>query len=399
MRKDYLKGFAVFVISVVFLFGLCNFLNQAYRADKKEFWLDEKFSLKNTVQGKSYLKLFSKGAVASEANAAPLDYLFTKILDDAKEVVSSFGVSDEVYYRLWANFVMVFSGFVVVCFFARDILRSSFSDSIRMFQLFLLMLLPFTYLFRPLTYHYAAEVRPYALWFALWFISIGVCSLARTSKVVLSLCLSLLAMTMVGSVFQILAIGISYLAVRWLQSGGKKAIGESLQVFTVPFFLVVFYAYPAAYGNRSLEPWAAAWHRFFELWSHESSIIPMLLIVIGSLYLTKRTQSMMIGPLSVLIVFLIGPAIFLITIWRGYFFTERQYIYYDVHRAVFLLSLINALPFYLEKIKDQKKLIFAMVVIFALCGSFIFSKKTLSHIREVIHNVGVVLAGWHSCPM
>ena len=87
------------------------------------------------------------------------------------------------------------------------------------------------------------------------------------------------------------------------------------------------------------------------------------------------------------------------TMWRGYFFTERQYIYYDVHRAAFLLSLINVLPFYLEKIKDQRKQVFAMAVILALCGSFIFSKKTVSHIREVICNTGVVLVGEHACPM
>ena len=386
MRECYLKGFAAFVIAAVFLISSCNFINQMHHARTKEFWVDEQWGLKSTIQRDTYLGLLAKGAARTETNAAPLDYLFVKMLDDVKQAVGRFGVSDKVYYRLWANFVMVLAGFVVVCLFTRDILRSSSSNPIRMFQLLLLMFLPFVYLYRPMTYHYAAEVRPYALWFALWFISIGVCSLTRTNKFILALCLSLLAMTMVGSIFQILSVGIAYCMVQWRQNGWKQAMRDLSQVFTVPLFLVVFYAYPAVYGNRTGEPWAVAWHRFYELWGHNAIIIPMLLAAIASLYLSKPAQPKIIGPLAVLIVFLMGPLIFLMTLERGYFSTERQYIYYDAHRAVFWLSLINALPFYLEKIKDRKKQILSMVVIFALWVPFVFPKKTIFHIREAIRN-------------
>jgi len=382
----YVKGFAFFVVTVVFLFGVCNFINQMHHADNKEFWLDEKYSMKSTIQGNSYLGLLGKAAIRSESNAAPLDYLFTKILVDMKQEVRSFGLSDKEYYRLWANFVMILGGLVVVCLFTRDILRSPFSGQIRIFQLLLLMFLPLLYLYRPMTYHYQAEVRPYALWFALWLISIGICSLARTSKIILAVCLSLLAMTMVGSVFQILAVGIAYFVIQWLQNGWKQAMRDFFQVFTVPLFLVVFYAYPAAYGHRSDEPWAVVWHQFYELWGHEAIIIPLLIVSIGSLYLSKRTQPMIIGPLAVLIVFLMGPLILLITLGRGYFFTERQYIYYDAHRAVFWLSLINILPFYLEKIKDHKKQIMAMALILALGLPFVFPKKTTLDMQKVIRN-------------
>ena len=117
----------------------------------------------------------------------------------------------------------------------------------------------------------------------------------------------------------------------------------------------------------------------------------MLLFTIISLYQSKRTRTQIIGPLAVLIVFLLGPAICAITLGRGYFITERQYIYYDAHRAVFWLSLINVLPFYLEKIKGKRRQIIAMVILLALWTPFIFSKKALNHIRTVIHNMGVVL--------
>lgn len=386
MRESTVKGFAAFVIAVVFLMAFCNFINQMHHADTKEFWLDEQFGLKSTVQRNTYLGLLGKGALRTEANAAPLDYFFIKMLDDMKQTVGSFGVSDKVYYRLWANFVMVLCGFVVVCLLARDILRSPSSNPIRAFQLLLLMFLPLVYLYRPMTYHYAAEARPYALWFALWFISIGVCSLTQTNKLILALCLSLLAMTMVGSIFQILSVGMAYFAVRWQQNGWEQAMRDCSQVFTVPLFLSIFYAYPAAYGHRAYEPWVASWRHFCELWGHHAIIVPMLLATIVSLYSSKRTQPMIIGPLAVLIVFLMGPAIFLMTLGRGYFFTERQYIYYDVHRAVFWLSLINVLPFYLEKIKDPKKQAIAMTVIFALWVPFVFPKKTISHIQAVIRN-------------
>jgi len=384
MRGCYLKSFSAFVIVTVILMAFCNFINQMYRADSKDFWGDETYSLKNTVQGITYLGLLGKGAGRTEANAAPLDYLFTKMLDDMKQGVGSFGVSDKVYYRLWANFVMVFSGFVVICLFVRDIRYSPSSDLVRMFQLLLLMFLPFVYLYRPMTYHYAAEVRPYALWFALWFITIAVCSLTHKAKFILALCLSLLAMTMVGSVFQILSVGIAYFALRWQQNGWKQAIMDCSQVLIVPVFLVVYYAYPASYGHRNDEPWADAWHRFFILWGHEAIIIPMLLVAIGSLCLSKRTLPMTTGPLAVLIVFLMGPLIFWATLSRGYFFTERQYIYYDAHRAVFWLGLINILPFYLEKLKVPKKQLLAMAVIFALSIPYVFPKKTISMTQVVL---------------
>lgn len=388
MKESHLKvkGFAAFVIAAVCLISFCNFFHQMCHAENKEFWGDEIYSLKRTVHEFSYLGLIGKAAILTEANPAPLDYIFTKGLKDIKQAVGSFGVSDKVYYRLWANFAMVFCGFLVICLFARNILHSSTLNSIKMFQLLLLIFLPFVYLYRPLTYHYAAEMRPYSLWFALWFICIGICSLPRVNKFILALCLSLLAMTMVGSVFQILAVGIAYFAVRWRQDGGKQAGMDSLQVFIVPVLLVVFYAYPAAYGHRAHDPWVVSWHQFYELWSHEAIIVPMLLASIGLLYQAKQAQSMIIGPLAVLIVFLMGPLIVLTTLSRGYFFTERQYIYYDAHRAVFWLSLINLLPFYLEKIKDQKKRVLAMAVIFALCVPFVFPKKTMSHIQEVMRD-------------
>jgi hypothetical protein len=383
MRDPGLKGFAFFVIAVVLLISVCHFIDQMHYAQGKEFWLDEKYALKNTIKGTTYLGLLTKSD--DESNAAPLDYLCTKFLDDVKKSVGSFGLSDKVYYRLWANFAMLLGGFVVVCLFLRDILCSPASNPIRLFQMFLLILLPFTYLYRPMTYHYEAEMRPYALWFALWLITVGVASLARTRKFLLAMVLSLLAMTMVGSIFQILSVGIAYCGVRWLQNGWKQAMLETFQIFTVPVVLVVFYAFPAAYGQRMLEPAAAVWHRYSIWWMHEAIIIPMLLVSAGILWRSKRTQAMVIGPISVLIVLLMGPLILGLTLGRGYFYTERQYIYYDAHHAVFWLSMINCLPFFLEKIKDQKKLAWAMALIFVLWIPFVFTKKTIMSVKEVVH--------------
>ena len=367
-----------------------NFLNQAYRADKKDFWLDEQYSLERTVHI-SYTGLLSKKAQSVEANPAPLDYIFTKIFDDIKQPVNSFGFSDKTYYRLWANFVTVFSGFSIVCLFLYDILRSKYVLLIKIFQLVLLTFLPLTYLFRPMIYHYAAEVRPYALWCALWFIAIGLCFSAQTKKGMLLIFLSLLGMTMTGSVFQILAMGMAYFVVTWMQKGWKQALLESVQIFTIPLLLVFFYAYPASYGDRTTVPIWIAWKQFLKLWTHETMIIPMMLISIGLLHFSKKTQHMVIGPLSVLIVFLMGPAIFMITRWRGYFFTERQYIYYDIHKAVFLLCLINFLPIYLERTKSFENRIVVKIISLALCYLFVPSKKNVNRFQEMIHNARLVL--------
>ena len=391
MKNPSLNTVSAFVLVAVFVVSLCNFLNQMCLADKKAFWLDENYGLHSTIQGNTYLGLIGKKAAYTEANAAPLDYICIKIFVDMKHVVRNFGLSDRVYYRLWPNFVMVCCGLLVVVLFLRNIFNSPSTPAIQIFQLGMLVFLPLLYLYRPNTYYYAAETRPYALWFALWFICITICSVANTHKLILSIVLSLMAVTMVGSVFQIIALGIAFFAIQSHQNGYKLALKESSQVFILPLLLVVFYAFPANYGHLANESSALAWHRFFIWWEREAIFVPVILVLMAVLYQNKSKRQMMIGPLAVLIVFLMGPLIWKVTLWRGYFFTERQYIYYDLHRAVIWLCLINALPFYLERIKNPKRQILVMCLIFTLSIPFVFSKKTIADLRFTIHHVAVLL--------
>ena len=69
---------------------------------------------------------------------------------------------------------------------------------------------------------------------------------------------------------------------------------------------------------------------------------------------------------------------------EGYFVTERQYIYYDADRAIFWLGLINVLPFYFDKIKDQRKQLLVMLLVLACWLPYVFPKKTIDHIRQVV---------------
>ena len=156
---------------------------------------------------------------------------------------------------LWANFVMVFSGFLIVCLYcAYEILRfpvikfcpdlpiavthvPAFSLSLPSDDLLLCRL--------------KCDPMRYGLRCGLFASRRFVDASEQDYPTV---CLSLLAMTMVGSIFQLLALAIAYAAVQCLQHGCKKALKDAFQVFTIPLFLVVFYAYPAAYGDRSSSP-------------------------------------------------------------------------------------------------------------------------------------------------
>jgi len=385
MKDPHLKTFAGLIISLVLAFGACNFINQMHHAQTKAFWLDETSGLTGAVAKNSYGELLAKGAERSEANPAPLDYMALKVFEDLKARVHAFGMSDEVYYRLWPNFMMIFGGLVVVVLFAVDIVGSPIVHEIKIFQLILLLFLPLLYLYRPQTYHYAAESRPYALWFALWLMAVALCSRPRIHKWALGICLSLMAMTMVGSIFQIVAMAMAFGIVHLRQQGWRQTLMEGLQVFTLPLALVMFYGSHGQYGHGQLEPPDVSWHRFFTMWGHEVLMVSLLLACCLSLWFASRTGVMSVGPLAAIIVFLMGPAIVQLTLSKGYFFTERQYIYYDAHRSVFWLSLINILPFYVEKIKDRKKQILAMAVFFLLWTPFIFPKKTIIYIKTVIH--------------
>ncbi len=391
MGQKQITWLAVMVVAAVLLTGLCNILDQMRHAEGKEFWLDEKVGLYSTMQKNSYLGLLAKAAAKSEANAAPLDFLGLKMLDAIKTSVGSFGLSDRVYYRLWANMAMIGCGIVIVCIFAGDIVRQATAQDIKILQLLLLFFLPLTYLYRPLPYYYAAEARPYALWFALWLISIAVCLRPQINKLLLTFMLSLLAMTMVGSIFQIVAVAAAFGMVQARQKGWQQAVLETLQVSIIPLALAVYYAYPASYGHGIMEPRSLSWSRLMQWWGRESGIIPLLLLAIGSFGLSGQTRPMSLGPLAVLLVFLMGPLILMMTLSRGYFYTERQYIYYHAHRAVLWLCWINLLPIYLERLKGQGRRMLVMALIFVLSVFFVCTKKTVTYSQMVFQNALMVL--------
>ena len=365
-------------ISIVF------FSDQLIYAAQKPFWGDEIFGLNSSIRKVTYGQLFINGA-SHQSSPAPLDYVFCKILDELRPVVGSFGLREEVYYRLWANLITSFSALFVVIMFVSKVIRKQQPFYISLLQSLLLSFVPITFFFSRHVYYYAAEIRPYAAWNAFWFLALAMSLLDNKKNLLLILSLTLLAFTSTASIYQ---IGVMLLATLIMDKFEnvplKSSIKKSLRIFTMPVAVSLYYCLRASQWNEKIS-WEE-WDQFMDIWIHYSSIVAFMSLCIVLCLLKKENKKYMIAPLSFLLLYLFGPVTFWITKWKGYFFSYRQYIYYDLANAVFSLTVIQCLPAYFKD-KSNKLSIGIMCVVVLMTGvSIAFRPKSLKKLNNAMYN-------------
>src|SRR6185295_11496556 len=170
MRWDLLA--LIFCLFFSLLLTGIFFLAQLNESVHKPFWGDELYGLKTSVRADGFAVMLVRG-VQGQGSPAPLDYLALKCFDRIRDRVSYFGFHSLVYYRLWANGVTAAALLFVVGIFACQIYKRR-DAALKPLQLILLSFVPVCFLFSRMVYYYAAVMRPYALWDAMWLVVLAV---------------------------------------------------------------------------------------------------------------------------------------------------------------------------------------------------------------------------------
>lgn len=370
---------------IVYLFiVVAFFFGKIFDAFHKPFWIDEIFGL-SVIRSCSYTRLLFCGA-PGEGSSAPLDYIACKVLDQIKENVSYFGFTPEIYFRLFANGITAFSALVILFLFKKGITNDRGNVAVKTTQLFLLLCLLIAYLFRTQIYYFAAEIRPYALWNSLFIIALATSFSEETNKKFFFFSLILVAFSATAAIFQISTLAAAYFVVRVVSTDKvKKILKDEARLFAIPFFVVLYYCLRA--GKWNFVSPGENWENFISLWKHKLGIIPLMLSVITACFLKKENNKYAVAALAFLMLFLIGPLIFLITTSRGFFYAERQYIYYELSTAVFIMTLIKCIPAYTKKIKSKSIISVILITLCLIGASSALKSKYIKKFKRAAVNI------------
>ena len=390
-KTDTEKVFNLLFLTAYLLMVITFFLGKIFDAFHKPFWTDEIFAL-TVIKKSGYLHLLFNGAYG-EGSPAPLDYIACKILNQIKDIVSYFGFTPEIYFRLFANGVTAFSALVILYLFKKDIRGGKSSTATRVTQLLLLLCIPIAYLFRTPVHYFAAEMRPYALWNSLFMITLATSYSEGKNRRLFFFSLALLAFSATASIFQICALAVAYFIVQVTIMGNKikNILKCEIGLFAIPFFIALYYCLLP--GKWNMVSFGGSWEDFVNAWLHKFGVIPLMLLAIMACFLKKENRKYAVAALAFLILFLIGPLIFLITRLKGFFYTGRQYIYYELATAVFILTLIKCIPAYVKNI-GSKRMVNIILIVACLTGASLALKpKFIKNFIETENKAFKVLSG------
>ncbi|MDD5292681.1 MAG: hypothetical protein PHY46_05845 [Candidatus Omnitrophica bacterium] len=371
---DIGKISGVLFIAIYIFIVVTFFLSQLVVSSQKPLWGDEKNGLQSSIINHSYVDILINGAKL-QGSPSPLDYLACKFLYRIKEKVSYFGLAQETYFRLFANFITAFSMLMIMFLFKKEISLSKDSTAVKTIQLFMLLCLPLVFLFNWKVYYYAAEMRPYALWNSLFMIVLAVSLLdAKNNKLFIAMLIPL-SLSATAVIFQLGAIILAYFIVGFMQKEDSKDLfNKAIRLFAIPFLLVFYYCLRV--GKMSFE--GGDWGDFLEFWIRKSDIILMMAVSIALCLIKKENTKYAIAPLAFLILFIMGPIEFWVTKLRGFFFADRQFIYYELAKPLFLLTAIKCMPAYARGAKSKFAFI-SVILFFCFIGCvFMFNSKRLT---------------------
>jgi len=190
--------------------------------------------------------------------------------------------------------------------------------------------------------------------------------------------LVLLSLAATAALFQLLALCAASITCGILAGEEKKQVWqEAVGLFAVPITLSIFYCLKVdQYGYD-----ASTWSNFAHFYVRKLSTCGLLAIVLiaSSFHQAMRRQAAAILALSIM--FLLGPFVFWLTLQKGFFFTSRQYIYYDLAGAIpllFVILNIERLRLILKEIKRPAALMLIIILAVALSLTFrVVSFQTL----------------------
>ncbi len=350
------------------------FLSRMEFAAEKHMWIDENNSVKQTLRKTTYTQ-FLLGQAVKQGSPAPLDYLFHKFMDANRNNVKWLNLTPNVYYRLVPNTITTVSAFLVFLLLLFDIIKSTAKPWVKSVQIILLAFVPVVFLFQPFVAYYAAEMRPYALWNCLYFLVLTAILCDFRRRWVLRGLLILLAFSATAALFQMLTLTCAAMIITFINEEKrlKPAFIKTAKDFCAPLLISLFYCFKSGTWHYPYEVhWVDA---FFAFFNHHSIIIPMMLLLIIACFARKEARHYVVVPAGYLLLFLITPLIFVSIIIKGYFYSDRLFLYLSLTNAIFLVTVIKCLPVYVRDIESKRLIGLIMIAVLILGASFVSRRK------------------------
>jgi len=371
---NFAFDFLAFAVCLIyFTVGIVFFLGQLQEARKSPLWLDEKFGMDCCVQA-PVVDLIVKGA-NGQASPAPLFYLLLKPVIFIKEKFL-IRLEPEIYLRLFTICSTVFTSWALFFIFLPLIGKNINRPLLAVTQLFILLCVPFTYFFEFLTYKHTHEMRPFAFWNSIYFLTLALALRKIEKSTLFFICTIALALCANASIFQLLTLMAAYAYLHYVKGREKSEIATSLaKIFLIPFCIALYYCF----HSSRWEYHSAAWGDFYDLWSHQFSHVILLVLLTIFCFKRQENRALAIAPLSLILLFIIGPLIFLLIKLDGLFFTDRHFIYYDLIKPVTLLFLLQCLPTILN-FKSQRIILIVCFAVIFIAFFLTFRSKIISRL-------------------
>lgn len=323
-------------------------------ARHKDFWCDENFGLEGGARSSTYQQLLLRG-VRGQGSAAPLDYILVKAWDHVYPGFSAL-VSHNVYYRLnsivWdcaAGLIIALISFYVIC-------QRPGGRRMLLLQSGLICLGLFVFYFKKSHMHFATEMRPYALWNSAWYVMLG-CFMLQGARGAVFWGGMVLALTSSGALLQIPALALSRIIFRFVDRDDIRGVlREALAVFALPFLIAVYYAVQSdkfGYVNTAGD-YARYSAEFYSFWGSKWRVPFLSMAGIVLTVWNRQWRGCTTVFFAILMLYACAPLINSRILSSGFFFTSRQYLYYDLVFPLFYLMLALILPGYWMRISQYR---------------------------------------------
>jgi len=294
--------------------GIGLFLVVAHHtALHKPLWGDETFGIQHTVEGATPLSLIINGA-SGQGSPAPFYYLLLKMISSVQPLLEKLSIPPEVYWR-WPSMLAVAS----IPFLLLRLSPIPYSAFIAVGGGFLI-------LFSRLPFEYALEARPYALWFAESVLLIYG-SLSQYRHWIWIPIMAFLAATATAAIFQLGIVLLALILSRFLLDQPIRFSRNTWLALSTGMTVALYYGMQAPGMMSYTDPAWGTWPEYFRI--ARSYAFPILASAALCYWNWKdRHPNGLCIALISLGWFLMSPLIFYITRQHGFFFSERQYIYW-----------------------------------------------------------------------
>jgi len=298
----------------------------AVHAANQPLWLDEAAALASSIRGHGFAQILADGA-PQQASPSPLDYLLVKGLDEARRAVRYLGLPPLAYFRLVALLSTLAAGVFILATALAGARRPKTPRATAVAGA-LGTCAALAFLLDPTIFHFAGEMRPYALWTALWVVSaLSFLGDSRTFRFLTLASLVLLSVAATASSFQLTALAAAMLLVESLRGTPiRRSLTRTAAYLALPFALCLFYCLKV--GSWNFPESSMRWTLFLGFWGSHWWVAAVSAAAVALCLMERETLPYAVPPLAMLIVYLLGPAVFWVTRTRAVFFTQRHYLYY-----------------------------------------------------------------------